>query len=596
MARLALRQLSGTQGASLWTAGFGLLATLAAVVQMALLSSIIGSAFLARRDLGQEAVPLALLPVTMLSRAGLLWLQDVVAQRGATRAKAALRRRLVAHLFALGPRYVAAERTGELVATAAEGVERLETYVARYAPQVVLSVVVPLVIAVVVWTQDAISAAILLITAPVIPLLMILVGSYAGGHIARQWDALSRLSAYLLETIQGLPTLVLFGRAAAQQENVARVSLGFRDRTMQVLRYAFLSGLVLEFMTSGAIALIAVELGTRLISGGVSFQRALFVLLLAPEFYRPLRDLGVHRHAAMEGNAAAERIAAILDTSADAPARARPAIPVTTTAQVASSPAPPRSRSGVAFPPRPLDLALTDLHYTYLGAGGPALERVSLTVPAGTRTAVVGPSGAGKSTLIGLLLRFLQPSPGQIAANGVDITELAPEDWRGLVALVPQRPHLFHGTIRDNILLGRPEASTGELVRAAESAGVAVFAERLPRGYDTPVGERGATLSGGEAQRIAIARAFLKDAPLLVLDEPTSSLDPAGDALIRDALDRLMHDRTTLVVAHRLNTVCTSDQIAVLDAGHLVELGDHRGLLARGGLYSRLVGGAEAPA
>jgi ATP-binding cassette subfamily C protein CydD len=340
-----------------------------------------------------------------------------------------------------------------------------------------------------------------------------------------------------------------------------------------VLRYAFLSGLVLEFMTAAAIALVAVVLGVRLINGAISFQDAFLVLLLTPEFYRPLRELGIHRHAGMEGKAAAERIFEILDT-----------------------PVPPDGSLQENLCGE-LELSFSGVRFTYPGRDLPALEGLTLTLPAGSSTAVVGRSGSGKSTLVGLLLRFLHPDAGVISANGVPIGNLPAGAWREHVALVPQRPHLFYGSVLENIRLAKPNATRSEVERAAELAGAAEFIRRMPHGYDTQIGERGQRLSGGEAQRLAIARAFLKDAALLVMDEPTSSLDPESERLVRDALDRLARGRTSLIVAHRLNTVRTSDRIAVLEDGRLEEVGTHAGLLERGGRYAQLVGVYEdAPA
>ena len=562
------RHIKHARSALTLTIIFGVLGAAATIAQMAFLSKIVDRVFLAHENLAQVVSLLLLLLVVIVVRAGLVWVREVTAQQGAIRIKSEVRERLFTHLLQLGPAYARGERTGELVATASEGIERLDAYVSRYLPQLALSILIPFLIAIYILPLDWLSAFLLFVTGPIIPLLMILVGSYTEQHIQRQWTALSRMSAHFLDAVQGLPALKLFNRSEAERARIARVSEGYRERTMKVLRFAFLSGAVLEFLTAIAIGLIAVTLGIRLLDGGITFEYAFLVLLLAPEFYRPLRELGVHRHAGMEGKAAAKRIIEILETP----------LPV---------------HMGVVsdkHPIGPLTIEFTGVTYTYPGSDRTALTGIDLTLPAGTCTALVGRSGAGKSTLANLLLLFIDAQDGIITANGIPLVDLPVETWREYVALVPQRPYLFYGSVRANIRLARPGASDSEVEQAAELAGAAGFISRLPQGYDTEIGERGARLSAGQVQRIAIARAFLKDAPLLVLDEPTSSLDPESETLIRHALERLMQNRTVLVIAHRYNTIANAQQVAALEDGQLVELGHPAALLEQDGPYARLMG------
>ena len=542
----------------------GVLATAATIVQMALISELVSRAFFSQG--GGIFAAASLLAVAVCARAALLWLSEALAFRLAARVKGGLRDRIFPHAVGLGPLYFARERAGELAATATEGLEKIEPYVARYLPQVYLSALAPAMVGAFVLYLDPLSGAILITTGPAIPVLMVLIGRRAEEHSRKQWEAHSGMGARFLEALRGLPTLRAFGRDGEEERAVERASEEFRRRTMRVLRYAFVSGFALEFVATVSVALVAVALTMRLLYGDMGFQTAFLALLLAPEFYRPLRELGARRHAGMEGKAAAERVAEILDTP------------------------PPVGDSGTSSAPRTAPrIEISNLAYSYPGAGRRALDGVDLTLEAASTTALVGPSGAGKSTLASLLLRFARPEEGKILAGGKDIAGMAVEDWRGRVALVTQRPHLFYGTAAENISLARPEASRAEVERAAALAGASEFMEELPLGYDTHIGERGARLSAGQAQRIAIARALLEDAPVLVLDEPASSLDPQSERAVERAIARLRRGRTVLVIAHRLNTARAADRIVVMEGGRVAETGTHEELAGRGGAYARMI-------
>jgi ATP-binding cassette subfamily C protein CydD len=587
MSSTLAHHLRAARSTLLLTVALGVLQTLAVIAQFALLSGIVSHVFLDGSSLdGVWPLLLWLLGASAL-RAALVGAREVSAQWAAVRVKSALRARLVEQLLQAGTAEDGGAGTGEVIITAVEGIDRLDAYVGRYLPHLAMSVVVPLIIAGVLVPIDLTSAGLLLLTAPVIPLLMVVVGSYAEQHVRRQWTALTRLGGYFLDVVQGLPTLLLFDRANAESERVERVSERFRERTMKVFKTAFLSGMALEFLTLGAIGVVAVALGIRLLDGNISFARAFFVLLLAPEFYRPLRELGIQRHAGMEGKAAMAQIAELLEQPAP----------------VASAPIHCDTATPSPCPRPPLTVVLRDVTYAYPASAHPALDGVTSVLRPGTRTALVGRSGAGKSTLVDLLLGFRAPQGGTIAVNGVPLDTLSPEAWRERVALVPQRPYLFAGTLRENLQIARAGVSDAALLSSCELAGLSDVIAQLPGGLDARLGERGAGLSAGQAQRLAIARAFVKDAPLLILDEPTSSLDPESEARIHDALRVLTSGRTVLIVAHRLNTVMEAEQIVVLDRGRVAESGAHADLLVRGGAYAELVaagarscGGMEVPA
>ena len=552
------------------TVGLGFLAAIAIVGQAYLLSLVVGQVFLEGYMLNQVSSRLIGFLGLSLARAGLVWGSEVAANRVAGWVKGDLRQRLAAHLLVLGPSYVRGERSGELTNTVVEGIEALDAYFREYLPQLALAALVPLAYLVFVLRLDWVSALVLLLTAPLIPLFMVLIGSAADALTRRQWISLSRMSAHFLDVLQGLTTLKILGRSRDQVRAIARISDQYREATMGVLQVAFLSALVLEMVATLSTAVVAVQIGLRLLSGRLSFEEGFFVLLLAPEFYLPLRMLGTRFHAGIQGVAAADRIFEVLGIEAKAGALA-----------------------GIGVEPDlstlPLDLNFGDVHYAYDGGQRPALNGVSFRIASGEKVALVGPSGAGKSTIAYLLLRFIEADRGEILVGEQPLCELSPLAWRRQVAWVPQQPHLFHGTITNNIRLARPEAGAEEIAWAARQAHANGFIEALPRGYDTVVGERGARLSGGEAQRIALARAFLKDAPLIILDEATANLDPQIEDLVGEAMVRLLRDRTALIIAHRLSTVYRADRILVMEQGRIVEQGTHQALVEQGGIYRSLV-------
>ena len=570
----------------------GVVAGALVVVQAWFLSAAIDAAFVGGADLRALGPILLGIAGAAAFRAAAAWGQEVLAQRFSGSVRRAVRDRLVRRVLALGPRFTSGERTGEIANTLVGGVDALDPYLAQYLPQLALSGLVPLLVWVAALRADPLSALVLLLTFPLIPLFMWLIGGAAQERTRRQWVTLSRLAARFLDAVQGLPTLRAFGRAGDEAESIARASEGHREVTMGVLRLAFVSALVLEALATLGTAVVAVEVGLRLLYARVAFREALFVLVLAPEFYRPLRALGAAFHAGMAGREAAGRIAEVLEAPGPL---AAPEVELggrlekpgeggrlaTGQDDVARRGSPRRG-----MPPT---IAFEDVRFGYDAARGPALDGFSLALPAGATVALVGPSGAGKTTAAHLLLRFLEPGGGAITVDGSPLAALAPEEWRRRVAWVPQQPRLFHGTVRENVALARPGASDAQLAEAAARARLDVVLHGLPRGWETPVGEGGERLSGGEGQRVALARAFLKDAPVLVLDEPTAQLDPESEAAVLDAIEELRTGRTVLLVAHRLTTVTRADRVALVARGRILEEGPPRQLATAGRGYARLV-------
>ncbi len=573
---LSLAQSSGI--ALALTILLGWIGGIMTILQAWYLAAIINQVFLAGAGREKLVPALAILLVAIIAKALSIWGADVSANAVAQRVKAELRDRLMKHLIGLGPAFTQGERTGELAAAAVEGVEALDAYFSQYLPQLVLAASIPLTVLVLVFPIDILTGVVFVLTAPLVPFFMILIGKTAESLTGRQYASLSRLSAHFFDVLQGLTTLKSLGQAKSQAMVIADVSEHYRKMTMQVLRVTFLSALTLELLVTLSTAIVAVEIGLRLLYGKLEFLPALFILVLAPDFYLPLRQLGLKYHAGMSGSTAARRIFEILDQP----------LPET-------HPGRQNISAWHADPSKTIfqtELTFENVTYQYPERNTPAVNGVSFQIQHGQLTALVGASGAGKSTIASLLLRFIEPSSGQVLVDGQNLNQIPAELWRSQVAWVPQNPYLFHDSLAANLKLAKPDASEAEMLHACEQAGLMDFILTLPQGFDSLVGERGARLSGGQAQRLALARAFLKESAFLLLDEPTSSLDPGLEAELRSSVQRLTKGRTALVIAHRLSTVFQADQILVLTGGQVVETGKHTELIARGGAYAALVSDA----
>ena len=528
-------------------AAIGVVAALLVLCQALLIARIVARSF-DGESLGRLAPSIALLAAVFAARAALAWGFEVAGRRGAATILSQLRLDLVAQRLRTQPAALDGTQSSEVASLAVSGVGALETAFARYLPQLVLACVVPVAVLAVVAALDPISAGILLLTLPLVPLFMWLVGRYTAQRAQERWQALAVLSAHFLDVVRGLPTLRAFNRGAAQKERLERVGDEYRRATMGTLRVAFLSGAVLELAATLGVALVAVTVGVRLVDGSIPFETALAVLVLAPELYAPLRSLAAQYHASADGLAVTGRLLELIETP-----------PL-----VADGPAAAPSARGAA-------IRLEDVSFAYPSRDASVLDGVELELRGGETVALVGESGGGKSTIAALLLRLCEPARGRVTVGGVDLAGCDAASWRAQVAWTPQDPTLFRGTVADNIRLGDPAAPDERVRDAARLAGADAFVAALPLGYETVVGEGGRRLSAGERRRIGLARAFLRDAPLLVLDEPTANLDHASVEHVADAVERLRGTRTIFVISHRAELAVRADRVVELRDGRILE-------------------------
>ncbi|MGR3936584.1 thiol reductant ABC exporter subunit CydD [Streptomyces sp. BRA346] len=522
---------------ALGLAGAGLV-----IAQAMLIAEIVVGAFQRNEGTGALTAPLVWLALVAGGRAAVSWLTELAAHRASAAVKSELRLRLLDRAVRLGPGWLDSQRTGELTTLATRGIDALDDYFARYLPQLGLAVVVPAAVLARIVTADWVSAVVIVATLPLIPLFMVLIGWATQSRMDRQWRLLSRLSGHFLDVVAGLPTLKVFGRAKAQAAAIRSITADYRRATLKTLRLAFLSSFALELLSTLSVALVAVGIGMRLVHGELDLYTGLMVLVLAPEAYLPLRQVGAQYHAAAEGLAAADEAFAVLERE-------------------------PAAAGGVPAPDaRDAALTVDGLAVRHPGRAAPSLAPVSFEVRPGETVAITGPSGAGKTTLLNAVLGFAEPSEGRVLAGGHDLVSLDPESWRRQIAWVPQRPYLFAGTIADNVRLARPDADDAAVRDALRQADALGFVDALPEGAGTRLGEMGAGLSAGQRQRIALARAFLADRPVLLLDEPTANLDGATEAAVVDAVRRLAEGRTVLLVVHRPALLPLADRVIPLVA------------------------------
>jgi thiol reductant ABC exporter CydD subunit len=519
----------------------GVVTALLIIAQAWLLADVIASAVDRHAGIAQLSSPLEALLLVVLARAAVVWCRELLADRSSTQAKRQLRTALLEHVGALGPNRLGERRTGELAVLATRGIDALDSYFSLYLPQLFLGVVVPVAVLTAIGAQDWISALIIAVTLPLIPLFMALVGAATRSRMEHQLRTLQQLGGHFLDVVSGLPTLKVFGRAKAQIGAIGEITNRYRRAAMSTLRVTFLSSLILELVATISVALVAVEIGLRLMGGHLGFRTALMVLVLAPEAYLPLRLLGANYHASAEGTSAADQVFTVLEM-----------------------PLPERGDRTDVPDLDVMGISVEDLVVQYPGRGGSALDGVTLAIEPGEVLGITGASGCGKSTLLAVLLGFLTPHSGSVTVGGVALSDLDPDAWRAHVSWMPQRPHLLAASIADNIRLGRPDATNAQVVEAVSAAGLERVVASKPAGLETMLGDHGAGLSVGERQRVALARAFLRDAPLLLLDEPTANLDGATEDEVLAALQRLAHGRTVVLVAHRPALVGLADRVLEL--------------------------------
>lgn len=537
-----VRRAGAVRGLLVADAVLGVAAAFLVLAQAVLLARVAARGF-EGASLGELTLPLFLLIAVAACRGAAAWGFEAVGRRAATSALSELRLDLVERRLRDHPAALDGAESAEVATVAVGGIDALETAFARYLPQVVLAAVVPVAVLGLVAVVDLVSAGIMLLTLPLVPVFMWLVGRYTERRTRRRWQALRLLSTHFLDVVRGLPTLRAFNRSEAQVERISRVSDDYRRATMGTLRVAFLSGTVLELAATLGIALVAVTVGVRLVEGGLGLEAGLTVLVLAPELYLPLRNLAAQYHASADGLAVAERLLDLVEKP-DAPAHG----------------------VLVAPSPRHASVQLEGVSFSYPARQGTVLAGVDLDLEPGETVALTGPSGGGKSTVAALLLLLAEPAAGRVTAGGVDLARCDPAAWRAQVAWVPQRPTLFRGTVADNIRLGDGAARDSAVREAAVLAGADVFVQALPDGYGTVVGDGGRPLSAGQIRRIALARAFLRDAPLVILDEPTADLDSASAELVGDAIERLLAGRTVLLITHRAELEARADRVVRLDS------------------------------
>ncbi|MEC0092378.1 thiol reductant ABC exporter subunit CydD [Paenibacillus macquariensis] len=496
--------------------------------------------------------------------------QQKITYRYAEHTGALLRKRLMDKLFLLGPRFAKTEGTGKLVTLVLDGVLKFKVYLELIIPRMVATAIIPAVIFIYIFTQDVQSAIILLVTMPILIVFMILIGLSSRKQVDSQMVSYRNLANHFVDSLRGLETLKYLGRSKSHAKTIGNVSDKYRKATMRTLRVAFLSSFALDFFTMLSVASVAVGLGLRLVNGDMMLVTALTILILAPEYFLPVRMVGADYHATLNGKEAGEAIQAIIDMPIQKMDVTLP--------------------NGFSYSWRSdSQLTLSHVQVQHEAEGPHSLQDVTLHIQGMRKIGIIGESGAGKSTLIDVLSGFLPPSSGDVELNGHRLPALTDESWQNQMTYIPQSPYLFSSSLADNVKFYTPNASQEEVEQAVKNAGLLDLVSSLPLGYDEVIGGGGRTLSGGQAQRVALARAFLSDRPVILLDEPTAHLDIETEYELKKTMLSLFEGKLVFLATHRLHWMPDMDQIIVMDQGKVAEIGTHEELLACKGVYYALI-------
>lgn len=516
----------------------GIVTAAIVITQAIVLGELLASVFIGGKQLIDVRGQLFLLVALVIVRAISAWFSDYIAARSSAAAKSELRMAVLSRSAKLGPAWINSKRSSDLTNTATRGLDALDVYFSRYLPQLVLSAIIPLTVGVAILTQDILSALIVGLTVPLIPFFMALVGWFTQSKVDKQWHSMQALSGHFLDLVSGLPTLKAFNRSRFQAQAIRTVGEDYRASTMSVLRISFLSSLVLELIATLSVALVAVAIGLRLVNGTMQLREGLIVLLLVPEAYLPLRQVGANFHAVAEGLEAANHMFEILE---------HPLVEEDNDSGLTCS--------------EPHKIVFNNISYTYPLAQIPALKNLSASFTAGSVSVLTGVSGSGKSTALSVLLKFFSPDSGMIQVNDIDLTEMKTTSWREHVSYLPQNPWLPNGTVRDALLMAGA-VSDSELVSVCARSGLDISDQiQFPNGLDTLI-STSSGLSAGQRRRIALARVFIRDSKVVILDEPTASVDGDTEELIIKAVREMsVAGKIVIAVAHRPAMISIADQV-----------------------------------